>query len=329
MKVLFFSSKTYEQPYLEKAAGEQCGIAYCSEALTLQSAGKAAGFDAISIFTGDDAGAPVLEQLHALGVKYIAIRAAGYDNVDLVKATELGIAVANVPQYSPYAIAEHAVALLQALNRKIILADKQVHAHDFTTQQLIGFDLNGKTVGIIGVGKIGGVFAKIMHGFGCRLLGFDKWQNSSLTADYGLTYVDFETLCRESDVISIHTGLTPETQYLVNTTSLSNMKRGVIIVNTGRGGCVNTADMIEAIESGQVAAYGADAYEKERPLFFYDYSGKDINDPLLEKLLSLPQVLLTPHQAFATREALTNIADATLQNILCWKNNRPALHALC
>ncbi len=322
MKILFYSTKDFEQPYLETSNFRKEEIVFIKEALSLQTADKAKGFDTVSIFAGDDASSAVLEALHKNGVRFIAIRAAGYDNVDLKKATELGIVVANAPEYSPYAIAEHAVALILALNRKIIAADKQVHQQNFTTSNLVGFDLNRKTVGIIGVGKIGGVLVKIMHGFGCRLLGYDIQENKELKEKYGLEYVDLPALCREANIISIHTSLTPGTRYMINRKLIGLMQRGVMLINTGRGGCMNTQDVIEGLENGHIGSYGADVYENERGVFFYDHSGKELNDPMLKKLLSMPNVLTTPHQAFATQEALSNIAITTFDNIECWKNNK-------
>jgi len=322
MKILFYSTKDFEQPYLETFNYGKEEILFIKEALGLQTADKAKGFDTVSIFTGDDASSAVLEVLHKNGVRFIAIRAAGYDNVDIKKATELGIVAANAPEYSPYAIAEHAIALILALNRKIITADKQVHQQNFTTSNLVGFDLNRKTVGIIGVGRIGGVLVKIMHGFGCRLLGYDIQENKELKEKYGLEYVDLPALCREANIISVHTCLTPGTRYMINRKLIGLMQRGVMLINTSRGGCVNTQDIIEGLENGHIGYYGADVYENERGVFFYDHSGEELNDPMLKKILAMPNVLITPHQAFATQEALSNIAITTFDNIECWKNNK-------
>jgi len=328
MKILFYSTKDFEQPYLDAANGGQEKVEFIKEALSLQTADKAKGFDTVSIFAGDDASSAVLEELYKNGVRFIAIRAAGYDNVDIKKATESGIVIANVPEYSPYAIAEHTVALILALNRKIITADKQVHHQNFTTGNLVGFDLHGKTVGIIGVGKIGSAFVKIIHGFGCRLLGYDIRENKMLTESFGLEYVDLPALCREANIISIHTCLTPQTKYLLNRKLIGLMQRGVMLINTSRGGCVNTADVIEGLENGHISYYGTDVYENERGIFFYDYSGKELKDEMLKKLLTMPNVLITPHQAFATQEALTNIAGTTFYNIDCWKKNQRSKNEL-
>jgi D-lactate dehydrogenase len=306
---------------LKKAIINQEAIKFVTEELTLQSVDTAKGFDAISIFVGDDASDIVLQKLAEVGVKHIAIRAVGYDNVDLSKAKSLNITVANVPDYSPYAIAEHAVTLMLTLNRKIVLGSQQVFRRNFTINNLVGFDLNNKTVGIIGVGKIGSVLAKIMHGFGCNLLGYDIKKNDLLEKEFGIKYVDLETLCRSSDIISIHTSLTPETKYLINKKLIDIMLPNAIIINTSRGACVNTNDIIDGLEHNKIGAYGADVYEKEKGVFFNDYTHKELKDDILKKLLTMPNVLITPHQAFATKEALTNISETTAYNIECWSKN--------
>ena len=317
MKTLFFSTKPYEQPYLEKANTNNYEITFLKKPLCLETAHLATGFEIISIFTGDDASAEVLEHLHELDVKCITTRAAGYDNIDIKKANSLGITVTNVPAYSPYAIAEHVIALIQALNRKTIIAEKQVHQQNFTTDNLIGYDLHGKTIGIIGVGIIGSVLVKIMHGFGCKILCCDLKENDLLKERFDVEYTDKETLCAAADIISIHTSFTPETKYLINKKLIDLMKPGTMLINTGRGACVNTVDVIEGLQNGNIGYYGADVYENERGIFFCDLSGKEIKDDLLKKLLSMPNVLITPHQAFATKQALTNIADTTFENIDC------------
>ncbi len=328
MKTLFYSTKAYEQPYLEAANKIAADITFLRKDLNIQNAHLANGFDIVSIFTGDDANGEVLDCLHKLGVKFIATRAAGHDNIDIEKANELGIAVANVPAYSPYAIAEHVVALIQALNRKIVTAYNQGQQQNFTTDKLIGFDLHGKTVGIIGVGIIGSVLVKIMHGFGCKILCCDLKENNLLKEELGVEYTDKETLCATADIISIHTSFTPETKYLINKKLIDKMKPGTMLINTGRGGCVNTADVVEGLENGQIGYFGADVYENERGIFFCDLTGKEMKDELLKKLLAMPNVLITPHQAFATVQALTNIADTTFYNIDCAQSETPCKNLL-
>ncbi len=318
MKILFYSIKDFEKSYLSSASNNMQQVEFIPVALSVQTANKAKGFEVVCIFTGDDASAAVLQALNKNGIKFIAIRAAGYDNVDLGMANELGIRVANVPGYSPFAIAEHAVALILALNRKIITANTQVHQQNFTIGNLTAFDLHGKTVGIIGTGRIGSVFAKLMHGFGCRLLGYDVTENKMLTEAYGLEYIDLPALCREANIISMHTALTSGTKHLIDKKLIRLMRQGVMLINTSRGACVNTPDVIEGLQSGHIGYYGADVYENERGTFFYDCTNKELKDDMLKKLLAMPNVLLTPHQAFATAEALTNIAATTFYNIDCW-----------
>jgi len=322
MNVLFYSIKDFERSYLSMANTGGLSISMRREALSLQTASLAKGYDAISIFAGDDAFGPVLEQLFQNGVRYVAVRSAGYDNVSLETASALGIQVANVPAYSPYAIAEHAVALMLALNRKLIIADKTTHRHDFRVDELVGFDMHGKTVGIIGTGRIGMALASILHGFGCHLLAYDIKHEIEWFARYDMQYTNLYTLCQESDIVSLHVPLNEGTHHMVNKKLIGQMKPGVMIINTSRGACIDTNDVIEALDSGKIGYLGIDVYEEEKGKFFYDWEGHTLDDPLLEKLLALPQVIVTPHQAFATHEALTNIATTTIQNMICWVENR-------
>jgi D-lactate dehydrogenase len=328
MKTLFYSTKDFEKHYLEAANTLVQEVVFVNETLSMETVEMAKGFEIISIFTSDDASESVLEILHKNGTKYISIRATGHDNVDIDKANDLGIRVANVPDYSPYAIAEHAVALVLALARKIGVSRKQMQEHDFSINNLVGFDLHGKTVGIIGVGKIGGIFAKIMHGLGCKILGYDIVENKRLTELYTVKYVDLKTLCAQSNIISIHTGLTPATRYLINKNCIEQMQLGTMLINTGRGACVNTKDVLEGLENGHIGFYGADVYENERGIFFNDLSKTELKDEMLKKLLAMPNVMITPHQAFATQEALSDIANTTFYNIDCWSENQHSKHEL-
>jgi D-lactate dehydrogenase len=289
-----------------------------------ETAHLAAGFTSVSIFTADDASAKVLEALAKVSVTCIVTRAAGYDNIDMEKANELKIKVSNVPAYSPYAIAEHVIALIMGLNRKTVVAYKQVHQQNFTTDNLIGFDLKNKTVGIIGVGIIGSVLVKIMHGFGCKILCCDLKENAELFEKYAVEYVDKETLCAHADIISIHTSLTALTKYFIDKKLIELMKPGVMLINTGRGACVNTADVIDGLQKGKISFFGADVYENEKGIFFCDLTGKEMTDPMLKKLLAMDNVMITPHQAFATKQALTNIADTTFYNLGCMQKNEPS-----
>jgi D-lactate dehydrogenase len=320
MKILFYSSKDFEVPYINGANKTHMQVQFTSQQLSRETAHLARGFECISVFTADDASQEVIRLLQLEGVRYIAIRAAGYDNVDLSEAERVGIRVANVPGYSPYSIAEHAVAMILALDRKLVLAHQQVHAHNFTLENLVGFDLHQKTAGIIGTGKIGGIAARILHGFGCHLLGYDIEENDELKQDLNLRYCSLEELCRESDIITLHIPLNEKTRNLINKDLLSIMKKGVMIINTARGAVVNTQDILTFLQNKTIRAYGMDVYEKERGVFFFDHSEKHVNDPVLEQFLSMDNVLLTPHQGFATREALNNIADTTFYNILEWQS---------
>ena len=328
MKILFYSTKDFEQPYLKTANTKMEEATFTKDALSLETADKAKGYNVISIFSEDDASANVLEALFKNGVRFIATRSVIHANVDINKATELGIVIANVPEYSRYAIAEHAVALILALNKKIAKVGEDAQNQVFTSCNLVGFDLHGKTVGIIGVGRTGTVFAQIMHGFGCRLLGYDVQKNTALEEKYGLEYVDLHALCQQANIISIHIGLTPQINYLLNKNLIDLMQPGTMLINTSHGGCVNTADVVEGLENGHIGYYGADAYENERGVFFYDHSGKELKDDILKKLLIMPNVIITPINAIATQEALTNIAAVTYYNIDCWKNNQHSTNEL-
>lgn len=321
MKILFYSFKAFEHPFFQLTHPERDTLHIMEASLNIDSASSANGYDAISIFTGDDASAAVIERLHAYGVKYIAVRAVGYDNVAIDKAYELGIKVANVPAYSPYAIAEHAVCMMLALNRKIVLADKQVKQHDFRVDELVGFDLHGRTVGIIGTGRTGSVLAKILHGFGCKILAYDVSPNHSLCTQYNVTYCKLEELCKLADIISIHTPLNDTTRHLIGANLINLMKPGVMLINTARGAIVNTADVIAGLDSGRMGYFGMDVYEKEKGIFFYDHRSSGLEDKNLKQLQEMSNVLITPHQAFATTDALQNIAATTMDNLNCWAKN--------
>ena len=328
MKILFYSSKAFEIPFLKKSTPQNLEINFIKQALSASTASLAYGYDAISIFAGDDASTDVIQLLHKEGVKFIAIRAAGYDNVAIQDAKQAGMKVANVPEYSPYAIAEHTVAMMLALNRKLITAHEQVCKHNFMVDNLVGFDLHKKTVGIIGTGKIGRIVAHIMNGFGCRILAYDKEENEEIVNKYNASYSGLTNLCSSCDIITIHIPLNEHTRYLIDKKLISTMKKGVMIINTSRGGIVKTPDIIYALHTGQIGNYGMDVYEHERGVFFYDYSEKELKDEMLQTLLNNPNVLVTPHQAFATNEALTNIADTTFENLLAWNSGKEAMHEL-
>jgi len=322
MKVLVYSSKDFEIPYLEDANKGKHKLTFIKESLSSETAMKAVGFHAISVFSSDILSNTVLEKLKDFAVKYITLRSVGHDNVNLFTAQSLGIKVAHVPAYSPNAIAEHAVAILLALNRKLILSNQRIKQFNFDINNLIGFDLKNKTVGILGTGKIGSVMARIMHGFGCKLLGFDIMENRTLMVDYELEYVSIKELCKAADIISIHLPLNTETHHLIDKALIELMKPNAIIINTARGAVINTKDVIDALVNEKISGLAMDVYEHERDLFFNDYSQEIPKDDMLIKLNALPNVLITGHQAFLTEEALTNIADTTIYNLDCWSEDK-------
>lgn len=318
MKTLVYSIHAFDRPFLEAAAKGKHDVHFTDLSLSEETVALAEGCEAISLFTGDHASAEVLEQLYAIGVRYVALRSVGYDHVDLEKAKQVGMKVANVPAYSPNAIAEHAVAMILAINRKLAKSRDLMHNNDFRLDELVGFDLFGKTVGIVGTGKIGAAFARIMHGFGCKLVAFDPVKNQELIDQTGISYESLESLCTQSDVIAIHCPLNAETKYLFNKSRFAQMKKGALFVNTARGGIVNTIDLLEAIDSGTIEAAGLDVYEFEKPIYFKDLRNTPPADKLFERLRNHPRVLLTGHQAFLTNEALRGIAETTVANLDQW-----------
>lgn len=321
MKIAVFSAHKFEEKPLHDAnAGKHELKLFTDTYLNINTALLAQDCACVSIFTNDDASAPVLKQLKNLGVQYLALRSAGFNHVDLDKAKALGIKVANVPEYSPYAVAEHTVALMLALNRKLIKANQRVRDLNFSLNGLTGFDLNGKTVGIIGLGKIGNIVTKILRGFGCRLLAFDIKPNAELTEKYGLQFVDMDTLCAQSDIITLHAPLNDKTRYIINRERIEKMKQGVMLINTSRGALVDTRELIAGLKSGRIAYLGLDVYEEEKGLFFEDHSDEILQDDVIARLLTFPNVLITSHQAFLTDTALRNIAETTIYNIDCWEN---------
>lgn len=328
MQVTIFSTKPFEVPFLKQYNQYSYELNFVEETLSITTASLAKNSQAVVIFTNDDASAPVLEKLHQLGISAIALRSAGYDHVDLHKASELGIWVANVPQYSPHAVAEHAVAMMLCLNRKLIQANARIQRHDFHLDGLMGFNMNGKTVGIIGTGKIGGTVARILDGFGCRLLGYDLVIDNNLVEIVGLEYTDLSTLIKESDIITLHCPLNSQTRYLINKTQIENMKQGAMLINTARGAIINTKDAIEALKSGKLGSLGLDVYENEKELFFKDRSEEVLQDDIFARLFTFPNVLITGHQAFLTETAVAQIAETTMQNLFSWENKVPCLNEL-
>lgn len=315
MKTLVYNARPYDREFLDRAnAAGAHQFVYLEARLDAQTAQLAEGYAAVSAFVNDDLGSASLDVLAGLGVKYIALRCAGFNQVDLDAAAGLGLQVARVPAYSPYAVAEHAVALMLALNRRIHRAYQRVREQNFSLDGLLGFDLHGKTVGIVGTGQIGAVLARILDGFGCRLLACDVVPNPDCQA-LGVAYVPLERLCAESEIISLHCPLTPATHHLIDAARLAGMRRQVMLINTSRGGLIDTAAVIEALKSGQVGYLGLDVYEEEADLFFRDLSSRVLQDDLFARLLTFPNVLITGHQAYFTAEALSRIAATTLANL--------------
>jgi len=312
MIVAVFDTHHFDREALEKE-NLRCGheLRFYEARLEQETARLAAGCEAVCVFVNDLLDRPVLETLRMAGVRLVALRCAGYNQVDLAAARELGLTVARVPDYSPYAVAEHAVALLLALNRKLPRAYNRVRESNFSLEGLVGFDLHGNTAGIVGTGKIGAVFARIMAGFGCRLLAYDAFPR----ADLPVAYVGRDQLLAESDVLSLHIPLSPATRHFLNRKTLAQLKRGAFIVNTSRGALIEAHALVEALKSGQVGGAALDVYEEESGVFFHDLSGQVLQDDVLARLISFPNVLITSHQAFLTREALANIAQTTLETI--------------
>lgn len=323
MKVLVYSAHPYEIPFLDHVASGKHDLTYTEKKLNLDTAALAAGYPAVALFTADDGSEAVLNKLSNLGVKHIALRSAGFDHVNLVKAKKMGMTVANVPAYSPYSIAEHAVALLQALNRRIVQSQALIRLQDFRLDSLVGTDIHGKTVGIIGTGTIGMAFAKIMNGFGAKLLGFDPKHNDE-AKNIGLSYVSLEELFRKSDIISLHCPLNEHTRYLISKPQIEKMKPGVFIINTARGGVIKTEDLLEGLESGHIGGACLDVYENEKSIFFEDHRDHLLKDVLFARLRANKNVIITGHQAFLTKEALQGIASTTIDNLDYWEDGQNA-----
>lgn len=324
MKVLVFSAKPYDRQFLSAASEAQGGVEfhYLEVPLRADTRHLVSGYDAVCAFVNDCIDALVLQALAEAGIRLIAMRCAGYNNIDLKEAARLGITIMRVPAYSPHAVAEHAVALMLALNRKIHRAYNRVREGNFLLNGLLGFDMYQRTVGIVGTGRIGEALSRIMLGFGCRVIAHDVYQNPACL-EMGVEYVDLDTLLAQSDIISLHCPLTPETRYLVNAQSVTKMKRGVMIINTGRGALIDTQAVIDALKSGQIGYLGLDVYEQEDGLFFEDLSSEVIQDDMFERLMTFHNVIITGHQGFFTHEALENIAHTTVGNIRCYFGGTP------
>ncbi|MEK6580184.1 MAG: 2-hydroxyacid dehydrogenase [Bdellovibrionota bacterium] len=316
MKVAFFDSHQFEREVFNSENKNHAHeLVFYDCRLTQEFTGLAHGYDVVCCFVNDRLDAATLKRLKENGVKLVALRSAGFNHVDLTAAAKLDLPVVRVPEYSPYAVAEHTVALVLTLNRKIHRAYTRVRELNFSLEGLVGFDMHGKTVGVVGTGRIGRVMVKILHGFGCNVLAYDLKPDPELVSLKMAQYVELNQIYRDSDVISLHIPLQPQTKHIIDARALAQMKPQVLLVNTGRGALIDTPALIEALKKHMIGGAALDVYEEEEGIFFSDHSIEGINDDLLARLLTFPNVLVTSHQAFLTNEALKNIAGTTLSNI--------------
>ena len=324
MKVLFFGVHEFERAYLES---EMAKTPYegtlLSTRLTLETAGLANGYDAVCVFVHDKVNAQIVSVLKNGNTKLLLLRSAGFNHIDLESCSSAGIKVCRVPEYSPYAVAEHTIALLLALDRKIHRAVSRVKDLNFSLDHLVGFDLHGKTVGVVGTGKIGGQVCRILKGFGCDVLAYDPYPNQELVDDKICRYVELNQLFKESVVISLHAPLTKESHHLINSETLGLMRKGVFLINTSRGGLIESSALIAGLKSGRVAGAALDVYEEEESVFFGDHSFEVLADDVLARLLTFPNVIITAHQAFLTQEALREISRVTVQSVDEFVKGRP------
>ena len=324
MRTAVFDTKPYDREYLAKApANGAIEWVFHEFRLSKETASTAAGARAVCLFVNDCADRETLGLLKKAGVQMVAMRCAGFNNVDVAAAKELGMPVVRVPSYSPHAVAEHAVALCLTLNRKIHRAYNRVREHNFSLNGLIGFDLAGKTVGVIGTGKIGRIAAQIFRGFDMRALAYDPYPAVDWAKERGVEYVELQTLLRESDVVTLHLPLTANTNHLLNAERLKMMKPGAMLINTSRGKLIDTPDLVESLLSGHLGGVALDVYEEEEGIFFEDHSEHLLQDDTLARLLTFPNVLITSHQAFLTREALLEIARVTAENLSRYSTGKP------
>ena len=321
MKTAFFSIHNFERDSILKANNNHHKMVFIDDVLSDKTVKLASGCKAICIFVNDKTDALVLKNLNEIGVKYIALRSAGYNHVDLVEAKKLGFKLARVPEYSPFSVSEYAVSLMLALNRKLIHAHNRINELNFSLDGLVGFDMHQKTVGIIGTGKIGRQMARILHGFGCKIIAFDLKENEELKLNFSVTYVDLNTLLTDSDIITLHIPLTPKTKHIIDKKTINLMKKGVMLINTSRGGLINTTEVIEGIKSEKIGYFGMDVYENEGGLFFENHSQTILQDDVFARLMTFQNVLITSHQAFLTETSLKNIAETTINNLNCFDNN--------
>jgi D-lactate dehydrogenase len=324
--VAFYDAKPYDRDYFDRAPeADRFHRQFHEFRLSSETAASVTGAQAVCVFVSDRLDAAALQLLQQAGVRLVALRCAGFNNVDLAAAKSLGLAVVRVPAYSPHAVAEHTIALLLALNRKIHRAYNRVREHNFSLSGLVGFDLHGKTVGVVGTGKIGRIAAQIFRGFGTEVLGYDPHPSPEWAAAQGVRYTDLETLLVTSDIVSLHLPLTPQSRYLLNAETFARMKPGAYLLNTSRGKLVDTTALIDALKSGRLGGVALDVYEEEEGIFFEDRSGEILQDDELSRLLTFPNVLITAHQAFLTAEALSEIARVTTANLIRFAAGQPFL----
>jgi D-lactate dehydrogenase len=328
MRIAVYSTKPYDRRFLDAAnARGTHQLAYLEPRLSADTVAAAAGAPAVCIFVNDEASAAVLEALEARGLRLVALRCAGFNNVDLAAAQRLGITVCRVPEYSPHAVAEHTLALILALNRKTHRAYARVREGNFALDGLLGFDIHGKTVGVVGTGRIGATFLRVISGLGCTLLAHDPQPNPECLA-MGVRYVTVAELLAASDIISLHCPLTPATRHLIDGAAVRRLKRGAMLINTSRGAVVDTPALIEGLKTGAIGSLGLDVYEEEADLFFENLSDQVLHDDVFARLLTFPNVLITAHQAFFTTEALATIAQTTLANVSAFEATGKALHEI-
>ncbi|HLL52700.1 MAG TPA: 2-hydroxyacid dehydrogenase [Myxococcaceae bacterium] len=326
MEIAFFDAHRFDRTAFETVNADfNHRITFLETRLTAQTASLARGFPTVCAFVNDRLDAPALKALKEGGTRLLALRSAGYNNVDLTTAAALGMPVVRVPEYSPHAVAEHALALVLALNRHVVRANARVRDWNFSLDGLVGFDLYGKTVGVVGTGRIGAAAARIFLGFGSRVLAYDLKRDPELEAA-GVRYESLDALFAASDIITLHVPLNPATHHLVNARTLARMKRGVMLINTGRGALMDSRALIDALKTGHVGSAGLDVYEEEEGIFFQDLSEQVLKDDVLARLLSFPNVLITSHQAFLTREALSNIARTTLESVRAFERGEPLVN---
>ena len=327
MKTIVFDTHPFEESAMVAANHRfKHDIHFLEVRLTKDTAAIAANFPCVCAFANDHLDKTCLNILKNGGTKIIALRSAGFNNVDLKAADQLGLAIVRVPEYSPYSVAEHAVGLMLSLNRRLYRAYNRVREQNFSLDGLVGFDMHGKTVGIVGTGRIGSALARILQGFGCKILAHDQAPNEDLKKVCALSYVTLPELFKNSDIISLHIPLTPKSRHIVDSKALASMKKGVMIINTGRGALVDTKALISALKTGHIGFAGLDVYEEEEGIFFEDHSQDMLQDDVLARLLTFPNVFITSHQGFLTQEALANIADTTLQNVADFEANRPLIN---